>query len=257
MKKLIFACLILLAGMSQAADNPLGTGDMLRITVYGNPDMTTETRVTAAGTVSFPLLGEVKVGGISVPEAENSIAKLLEHGGFIKRPQVNIVILQFISQQVSVLGEVLKPGRYPLDHPSTLTDLLAIAGGVTENGSDQITVISHKDGKSSRHEYDIRELFRKNGSPDVGVSSGDIIYVPRAPVFYIYGEVQRPGVFRLDRDMIVAQALATGGGLTARGSERGLRIKRRNANGELETISVEASTPLLANDVLQVQESLF
>lgn len=257
MKKLIFACLMLFAGILQAADNPLGTGDMLRITVYGNADLATETRVTAAGTVSFPLVGEVKVGGISVPEAEHSIAKLLEDGGFIKQPQVNIIILQFISQQVSVLGEVQKPGRYPLDHPSTLTDLLAIAGGLTPNGSDQIIVISHQDGKSSRQEYDVRELFRKNGSPDVAVSSGDIIYVPRAPVFYIYGEVQRPGAFRLEHDMIVAQALATGGGLTPRGTERGLRIKRRNVKGELETINVEASTPLLADDVLQVKESLF
>ena len=257
MKKLIFACLMMFAGMLQAADNPLGTGDMLRITVYGNPDMTTETRVTAAGTISLPLVGEVKVGSISVPEAEHSIAKLLEDGKFIKRPQVNIVILQFVSQQVSVLGEVQKPGRYPLDHPSTLTDLLAIAGGATANGSDQITVISHKAGKSSRQEYDVRDMFRKNGSPDVGVSSGDIIYVPRAPVFYIYGEVQRPGAFRLERDMIVAQALATGGGLTARGTERSLSIKRRNEKGKLETIDAEISTPLLADDVLQVKESLF
>lgn len=257
MKKLIFACLMLFAGMSQAADNPLGTGDMLHITVYGNADMTTDTRVTAAGTISFPLVGEVKVGGISVPMAERKITNLLEDGKFIKRPQVNIVITQFVSQQVSVLGEVQRPGRYPLDHPSTLTDLLAIAGGLTPNGSDQITVISLKDGKSSRQEYDLHNMFRKNGSPDVGVSSGDIIYVPRAPVFYVYGEVQRPGVFRLDRDMVVAQALATGGGLTARGTERGLRIKRRNPKGVLETFSAEATTQLLADDVLQVQESLF
>lgn len=257
MKKLIFACFMLFAGMLQAADNTLGTGDMLRITVYGNPDLTTETRVTAAGTVSFPLVGEVKVNGISVPEAEHSIAKLLKDGGFIKQPQVNIVVLQFASQQISVLGDVYKPGRYPIDHPSTLTDLLAMAGGVTANGSDQIAVISHKNGKPSRQEYDLRDMFRKNGSPDVWVAPGDIIYVPRAPVFYIYGEVQRPGVFRLERDMIVAQAIATGGGLTARGTERSLRIKRRNEIGELETISAVASTPLMADDVLQVQESLF
>jgi polysaccharide biosynthesis/export protein len=257
MKKLIFACLMLLSGTLHAADNPLGTGDLLHITVYGNTDMTTDTRVTDAGTISFPLLGEVKLGGLSVPEAEHKIAKLLADGGFIKLPQVNIIITQFISQQVSVLGEVQKPGRYPLDHPSTLTDLLASAGGLTPNGSDQITIISHNDGKSSRQEYDLHDLFRKNGSPDVSVASGDIIYVPRAPVFYIYGEVQRPGVFRLERDMIVSQALAEGGGLTQRGTERGLRIKRRNAKGELETIKTEASTPLLADDVLQVQESLF
>lgn len=257
MKKLIFACLMLFAGMLQAADNPLGTGDMLRITVYGNPDLTTETRVTAAGTVSFPLVGEVKVEGASVPEAERAIAKLLDDGGFVKQPQVNIVILQLISHQVSVLGEVLKAGRYPLDHPSTLTDLLAIAGGVTANGSDQITVISHKDGNVSRQEYDLREIFRKNGNPDISITPGDIIYVPRAPMFYIYGEVQRPGVFRLERDMLVAHALAAGGGLTPRGTERGIRIKRRNATGELETITADASTPLLADDVVQVQEAMF
>lgn len=257
MKKLIFAWLMIVAGMSQAADNPLGSGDMLHITVYGNPDMTTDTRVTAAGMISFPLVGDVKVGGISAPMAEQRIANLLENGRYIKRPQVNINVMQFVSQQASVLGEVHKPGRYPLDHPSTLTDLLAMAGGISPNGSDQVTVISLKSGRSSRQEYDLHNMFRKSGSPDVWVSSGDIIYVPRAPVFYIYGEVQHPGVFRLEHDMIVAQALATGGGLTPRGTERGLLIKRRNARGVLETISVEATTPLLADDVLQVQESLF
>ena len=256
-RKLIIACLVLFAGMSQAADNPLGTGDMLHITVYGNADMTTDARVTAVGTISFPLVGEIKVGGISAPMAERKISSLLEDGRFIKRPQVNIVVTQFVSQQVSVLGEVQRPGRYPLDHPSTLTDLLAVAGGISPNGSEQITVVSVKDGKSSRQEYDLHNMFRKNGSPDAGVSAGDIIYVPRALVFYVYGEVQHPGVFRLDRDMVVAQALATGGGLTARGTERGLRIKRRNANGALETFSAEATTHLLADDVLQVQESLF
>jgi polysaccharide export outer membrane protein len=257
MKKLIFACLILFTGMLHAADNTLGTGDMVRITVYGNPDLTTETRVTATGTVSMPLVGEVKIEGASVPAAERSIAKLLEQGGFIKKPHVNIVVTQLVSQQVSVLGETFKPGRYPLDRPTTVIDLLAIAGGITATGSDQITVISHKDGSSSRQEYDLREIFRQNGNNDVWVAPGDIIYVPRAPVFYVYGEVQRPGVFRLERGMFVAQALAAGGGLTARGTERGLRIKRRNASGKLETISAEASTPLLADDVLQARESLF
>lgn len=257
MKKLIFACLVLCAGLAQAGDNPLGTGDVLHITVYGNPDMTTDARITASGTISFPLVGEVKIAGLSAPMAEHKIASLLEDGKFIRRPLVNITVTQFVSQQVSVLGEVQKPGRYPLDHPTTLTDLLASAGGIGPNGSDQITVISLRNGKSSRFEYDLRNMLRKSGGPDVMVSSGDIIYVPHAPVFYIYGEVQHPGIFRLERDMIVAQALATGGGLTPRGTERGLRIKRRNAKGVLETISADATTPLLADDVLEVQESLF
>jgi len=258
MKNLMFACLMLLAGIARAGDNPLGTGDLLHITVYGNPDLTTDTRVTAAGTISFPLVGDVRVGGLSVPLAEHRLAGLLDDAKFIKRPQVNIVVMQFASQQVSVLGDVQKPGRYPLDRPSTLTDLLALAGGIGPNGADQITLISYRNGKLIRQEYDLHNMFRKSGAtPDVGVAAGDIIYVPRAPVFYIYGEVQHPGAFRLEHDMIVAQALATGGGLTARGTERGLRIKRRNTRGILETISAEATTPLLADDVLEVQESLF
>ncbi len=263
MKKWIIA-FVVLAGMAtllsnaRAGDNPLGPGDMLHVTVYGNPDLATDARVTAAGTMSFPLIGDVKVGGLSVPMAEHRIASLLEDGKFIKRPQVNIVVTQFASQQISVLGEVQKPGRYPLDHPSTLTDMLATAGGIAADGADQITVISVRNGKTFRQEYDLHNMFRKNGAAaDVAVWSGDIIYVPRAPVFYIYGEVQHPGVFRLEHDMIVAQAIATGGGLTPRGTERGLRIKRRNAKGMLETISAEANTPLLADDVVMVQESLF
>jgi len=257
MKKLIFAYLMLLAGMAQAWDIPLGTDDMLHVTVYGNADLTTDTRVTAAGTISLPLVGEVRVGGLSVPMAEHKIAGLLESGRFINRPQVNITVTQNLSQQVSVLGEVAKPGRYPLDHPSTLTELLAIAGGVGPNGSDRIIVVSPRNGKTMRQEYDLRRMFLKDGGPDVTVSSGDIIYVPRAPVFYIYGEVQHAGAFRLEQGMVVAQALAAGGGLTPRGTERGLRIKRRNAKGMLETIPAEATTPLLPDDVLQVQESLF
>ncbi len=257
MKKLILIGFMLFAGMSQAADNLLGTGDLLHITVYGNADLTTDTRITASGMISFPLVGEVSVGGISVPMAEHKIAKLLADGKFIQRPQVNIIVMQVVSQQVSVLGEVQKPGRYPLDRPSTLTDMLANAGGIGPNGSDQVTLISANNGRSDRQEYDLRNVLRKDGVPDVLLSSGDIIYVPRAPVFYIYGEVQRPGAFRLERNMIVAQALATGGGLTARGTERGLRIKRRNGNGVLETISADVTTPLLPDDVVQVQESFF
>lgn len=257
MKKFVLAIFMFFTCLVQAADNPLGPGDMLRITIYGNADLTTETRVTSAGSISLPLVGDVQVGGISVSQAEKNIANLLENGGFIKKPQVNIVVLQVSSQQISVLGEVLKPGRYPIDRPSTLIELLAMAGGANQNGADIVTVISQKNGNTIRQEYNWRDLLRKEDGKDVPLTAGDTLYVPRAQMFYIYGEVQRPGSFRLERDMTVAQALATGGGLTARGTERDLRIKRRNDKGELEIISVEPNTLLKADDVLQISESWF
>lgn len=236
----------------------LGAGDMVRVVVYGSPDLTTETRVAAGGTITFPLLGEVAVGGITAGEAEKKIAAALENGGFLKQPQINLVVIQYQSQMVAVLGDVYKPGRYPLDRPNTLTDVLAMAGGATPNGSEIVTVTSARDGKSERHEYDLREWFdRGQLSHNPAIRGGDIIYVPRAPLFYIYGEVQRPGAFRLERSMTVAQALAVGGGLTVRGTERGIRIKRRDVGDVMQTIKPQSSDTLQADDVIQVRESLF
>lgn len=108
-----------------------------------------------------------------------------------------------------------------------------------------------------RQEYNWRELLRSQEGKDIPLAAGDIIYVPRAQMFYIYGEVQRPGSFRLERNMTVAQALATGGGLTPRGTENGLVIKRKNEKGELEEVEVEPSTLVQVDDVIQVQERWF
>ena len=107
----------------QAADVPLGAGDVVKITVFGNSDLTVETRVSEAGSISFPLVGEVKVGGLSSNQAEKKIADLLDKGGFIRNPQVNLMVTEMQSQQVSVLGQVNKPGRYPVDGKRSLTDV--------------------------------------------------------------------------------------------------------------------------------------
>jgi polysaccharide export outer membrane protein len=239
------------------ADYLLGPGDMVRVTVYGSPDLSTETRVTQEGMLTFPLLGAVPVGGLSVAQSEKKIASMLEEGGFVKQAQVNIIVSEFASHQVSILGSVLKPGRYPLEHASTLVEVLALAGGVTPDGSDMVTVLSRYDNKTEKRDYDLPDLLRKGKGTRIMIQSDDIIYVPHAPMFYIYGEVQRPGSFRLERDMTVAQALAVGGGLTLRGTERGMRIKRRNADGELEIIDAKAEDLLKKDDVLLVRESLF
>lgn len=351
MNKLICLILIFLSCSLNAAeidkslnvnrDYVLGTGDLVRINVYGSPDMLTEARLSSTGSITFPLIGEVVLGGLSPTASENKIADLLEKGGFVKKAQVNLVVVQFQSQLVSVLGDVYKPGKYALDRPSTLSDVLALAGGVTPNGSDMVTLIRNEGGKTSKQEFDLRDLVAAKNtasnpkviSDDIvyvngrevsvlgqvnrpgkysvvsgvrtvidflsqagGISAsgadkiivitnrdgksikqeidvdqlyrkgdttvnfeladGDSIYVPRTPIFYIYGEVQRPGAFRLERNMNVAQALSAGGGLSVRGTERGIKIKR-SIDGKLITINASAGDLLEADDIVFVNESLF
>jgi len=238
----------------------LGPGDLVKITVYGHPDLTTEAQITHDGNITFPLVGEVALAGLDTGDAETRIAKLLHDGKFVVKPQVNVLVQQYRSQQVSVLGQVNKPGRIPLDtSASRLTDLLALAGGVAPTGSDVVVVISRqKDGSTRRREVNLDAMILSGEmSGNLAVANGDIIYVPRARVFYIYGEVQKPGAYRLERDMTLMQALSVGGGLTARGTERGVRLHRRDPNGTVRTVDPKLADTIRENDVVFVGESLF
>ncbi len=224
----------------------------------GEYGLTTETRITEHGSLLFPLIGEVPVAGASASVAAGRIAKALEAGGFIKNPQVNVVVLEFKGQEVSVLGQVNRPGKFPLQKASRLTDVLALAGGVTQTGADSLILITDRGGKTERREVDLIALFRE-GAPTLNVEivNNDILYVPREPRFYIYGEVQRPGSFRLEKNMSVVQALSVGGGLTQRGTQKGMRILRRGDQGEMREITAQLSDPLQPDDVVFVKESLF
>lgn len=248
----------LTAGVAGAADVLLGAGDVLKISVYGSPDLGLETRVSEAGEITFPLVGAVPVGGLSVAAAEKKIGNLLEGGGFLRKAQVNIIVTSLQSQQVSVLGQVNRPGRYPLEGKRSLMDVLAMAGGFTAEAGDTINLIRKRDGKTSKEVIDIIEMVRAGSlDRDVDLTGNDVIYVERTPRFYIYGEVQRPGTFRLERGMTVLQALSVGGGLTQRGTERSMRIKRRDTAGKLETIEAKHDDLLQTDDVVYVRESLF
>ncbi len=136
--------------------------------------------------------------------------------------------------------------------------MLAQAGGATVEGSDTITLIRKRDGRTTREQIDIIGMVRDaNLEHDIDLAADDVIFVERSPRFYIYGEVQRPGAFRLERSMTVLQALSAGGGLTARGTERGMRVKRRGANGKEQVIDVKPEDVLQADDVVYVKESWF
>jgi polysaccharide export outer membrane protein len=237
----------------------LGSGDVIRISVYQNPDLTLETRVSEAGVVSFPLLGSVRLGGQSVTGAEKLIADGLRSGNFVKQPQVTIVVVQVRGNQASVLGQVNRPGRFPIEVADMrLTDLLAVAGGVAPSGADVLVVTGTRNGQPFRTVIDLPSVFAPGGrDKDLIVLNGDTVWVERQPVVYIYGEVQRPGPMRLERDMTVMQSLATGGGLTQRGTEKGIRVHRKGADGKVQVITPVMDDRMQDGDVIYVRESLF
>ncbi len=248
-------------GNAMAAEtnrNVLGPGDVIKIFVYGHPDLTTEVKINETGNITFPLLGEIFIDGLTPASAEKKIAKQLESKDIIRRPQVNILASSLQSQMVSVLGLVRNQGRYPVDGKRSVTDILAMAGGVIPEGGEVVTLIRSEGNSFSKEVIDIIDMIRSNDlGRNVTVRSDDLIYVDRAPRFYIYGEVQRAGVYKLERNMTVIQGLSVGGGLTQRGTERGLRIQRRDAQGNLQILSVNPSDLIQPDDVIYIRESLF
>jgi polysaccharide export outer membrane protein len=241
------------------ADYVLGPGDVIRISVFQSPDLSVETRISDGGTITYPLLGQVKLGGLTVRQAELALTDGLRKGNFIKQPQVSVLVSQIRSAQVSVLGMVVRPGKYPLDLAQMhLSDVLAQAGGVAPGGSDIVTVTGKRAGQPYRAEVDLPNAVARGGPrDDVVLENGDVVYVDRAPTIYVYGEVQRPGAMRLERGMTVRQALAGAGGLTLRGTEKGLKLHRKGSEGKTEVVSPTMDDLVRDGDVLQVRESLF
>ncbi|HYC36409.1 MAG TPA: polysaccharide export protein EpsE [Usitatibacter sp.] len=247
---------------SQAAGyqlETLGMGDMVRINVFRNPELATEARISERGTILFPLIGEINVVGLTPTEVGKRIAQKLSAGKYVVNPEVTVSIAQINSRQVSVLGNVQKPGRYPLDSTTAkVTDLLALAGGIAPTGDDRITVMTSRDGKAQRHEIDLAAMIRTGDlSKNIELQPGDTIYVGRAPMVYVYGEVQRGGAYRVENNMTVMQAIALGGGITPRGTTRGVQIHRKNGDGQIHKMDAKLTDPVQTDDVIYVRESLF
>lgn len=260
---LVFAVCATLAsaqgGAAAAApEYKLSPGDAIKVQVYQNPDLTLEARVSESGSISYPLVGSVPIGGMSISQAEKKIAEALQKKQILKQPQVNIVLLQVRGNQVTVLGQVQRPGRFPLETTTVrVSDMLAAAGGVTPTGDDVVVVSGSRDGKPFRKSIDIPNLFKGDRSADdILLQPGDTLYVNKAPTFYIYGEAQRPGTYRIERGMTVLQALAQGGGPTSRGSEK-VRLNRTRPDGTVVQLEPRLTDPVLPGDVLFVKESLF
>ena len=243
---------------AEVTDYKLGPGDVVHITVYRHDDLLTEDRITERGYITFPLLGEVQISGLTKVEAERRIAEMLKVRELIKIPSVTLHVVQYHSHEVSVIGMVPKPDTFYIEKPSSLLEMLAKAGGILPEGDDRIMLLQNKDGRDVKLEIDTKAMLMQGKlNNNVNVADGDIIYVPPAPVFYVYGEVQHPGVYKLQRDMTVLQALAVGGGLTSRGTDKGIQIIRHDTNGKIQTIDSQLTEIVQQDDVIKVKQSLF
>lgn len=258
------ALLLLVGGGGALAEEPVNDyrfqpGDQLRISVYKSPDLTTEARVAGDGTIGMPLIGAVRVRGLTAVEVERAIASELRAGNFIAKPQVTVTALQVFGNLVSVLGHVNQPGRYPIEGVRLrLSDVLSAAGGVSATGGDVVTVLGTRQGRPVRLEVDLHEIFQgTDPAADPELAGGDTVFVPRAGTFYIYGNVQNPGSYRLERRMTLRQALAAGGGASATGNPQNPVVHRRAADGKIEELSPKLSELIQDGDVIYVRERVF
>lgn len=237
----------------------LGPGDAVAVQVFGRPEFNTTAYVAEDLTIAVPLAGAVAVGGLSPADAAQQVATALREGQFLVDPQVSITLVNFRSQQISVLGEVRQPGRFPIESKTTVLDVLALAGGIAETGSDVVYLIRQdENGQLARYSIDLKTLT--GGDPSSAtfpLQGGDSLVVPRAEQFYVYGEVNTPNMYRLEPNTTVVQAITRSGGLTPRGSDSRIEIRRKGADGKYRSFKAELTDVVQANDVIRVKERIF
>jgi polysaccharide export outer membrane protein len=233
----------------------LGLGDWVSIQISGQPDVTSN--VAADGTLSVPLVGNIPVSGLSADQAASRIAKALKDGGYFVDPKVSVRATQTQGQFVSVVGEVQTQGRYPITPRTTILDLLAQAGGMKDTAADLGYILrKDDDGRLNRYPVNLNVLADgKEASPTL--LGGDSLLVPRAEHFSIEGEVATPGRYRIEPGMTITQAIARAGGITERGSERRIQLKRAVTAGQYQTTRPKPGDLVQPNDIIRVKESIF
>ena len=244
---------------AQSMQEVIGAGDTVRITAFRYPELTTETRVSEEGTIHMPLAGVVALQGLTPEKASALIAEKLKSGHYLLEPQINVAIVQARSRQVSVLGHVARPGRYTLEGVTArLADVVAMAGGLAPSASDVLVVKRTRDGRTETLNIDLGAIIRGSRDvEDVALASGDSVFVPKAPVVYVYGEVTHGGSFRLEPGMTVMQAISLAGGVTPRGSERLAKLRRKRPDGTWIEIPARPTDVIAADDVVFIRESVF
>jgi polysaccharide export outer membrane protein len=250
-------------------DYIVGAQDVLTINVWEQAALSGKFTVESDGTFTFPLIGRIKAGGLSLRQVEAEIRKRLTDG-YLKNPQVSVSVEQYRSQRLFIVGEVKSPGTYPLTGDMTLIEALARAGSTTLYAAGEAVIVRAGAGQSAAGptlpgqvddknvvKVDIKDLQNGVLSQNVTLRDGDTIFVPRAESIYVFGQVKNPGAYPLQqKDTTVLQALSLAGGVTDRGSTSRIKIVRM-VGGQKQEIKVKLNDLVRPGDTIIVSERFF
>ncbi|RMF89999.1 MAG: hypothetical protein D6736_07460 [Nitrospinota bacterium] len=238
----------------------LGPQDGLRITIYDNPDLSREVVVSADGSFVYPLIGQVQATGLTVRQLEQELTRRLADG-YLVEPQVSVTVTQYQSQKVYVLGAVRSPGIYTLRQDTTLLELISKAGGPTGDAGLEVLVVKASEATPEGKNLplirvDLEKLLAGEIQQPIAIGEADTIYVPQQRYFFVYGEVQRPGRYPLERNTTVFKAITLAGGFTRFAAKRRLKVQRVIDEVPQE-FHAQMNDRLQAEDILVVPQSYF
>jgi polysaccharide biosynthesis/export protein len=254
---LYWAFLFILPSNCLAENYIIGSGDVLKIDVYDHEDLKKTVRVSNDGSIVIPFVGQVQVGGMTIPDVTKELTRLLADG-YIINPQVNIFIEEFRSKKAVILGQINKPGIAELRGATTFLEIVSQAGGLKEGAGDTATIKRVKDGKQEVLIVNIKSMVEGGDlSQNILIQDGDTIYISKGGMCYVTGEVDDPDAYPCNKDTTVLKLIARAGGFTGKASKSSVRIVRL-VEGEKTIIKdVDLNTSVLANDIIVVPESFF
>lgn len=250
---------VVLPGGDMDVTYEIGPDDTLSITIFGEPDLEKIYKVQADGMIAFPFINNVRVSGLTVRGVESEIRARLVERKFYENPQVVVEVTGFRSQVVSVRGSVANPGELTLDaREMTLSRALARAG-ISPVAGSYIEIRRPKRGADGGVEYDVQVIQRADLDDlrvDPRLKTGDDIFVPKAPVYYMNGYVKTSGAMVWKPDITVGEAIAAAGGLAERGTFRGLKIQRL-VDGVFKEFDADRNTKIQPEDQVIVKQRVF
>jgi polysaccharide export outer membrane protein len=215
----------------------LNAGDLLDLIVYGVPELTLKTRITDQSTIILPLVGEMNVKGLTVKQFQDELAEKLMSGDLVLHPQISVLVTEFATEGISILGEVNQPGLYPLLGPHRLFDGIAAAGGLSAKAAKTLEVI-HKGDPDQPVFIDLPEDWsaRQNNKVNIELLPGDTVLVAKAGVIYVVGEVNKAGGFLMENNtqLTILQALALAQGATKMADMKRATLIRKDPTGVLD-----------------------
>ncbi|MGH9349720.1 MAG: polysaccharide biosynthesis/export family protein [Vicinamibacterales bacterium] len=254
---------------AQEASRPdyvVGAQDVLKVSVFDEPQLSGTFRVDTDGSFTYPFVGQVKAVGQTLRTIEAELARMLADG-YVKNPQVSIEVEQYRTRSFFVVGEVRSPGRYPLDGEVTLIEALAQAGSTTAAAGSELLILHDLDSPEAQPggpgatppnrttRVNLADLQSGKLANNIVLREGDTIFVAKAERFFVTGHVKNPGAFTWERGMTVLQAMSLAGGLSERGSNRGIKVIRI-VGSEKKEIKVKLTDLVEAGDTLVIRQRL-